>query len=336
MPLNVKEDETSPPGNALVDLGVTVPKPARLSIRRVENEPHHLGRGGWQPEVAWLDLPTIQCSATSTIVRAGPSIVGRIDELELIEIVLEGGRSLGTCRWPAMARPPIDFDDLGPAMAVRRKRLQEMQTVPEPPPKAPEPVPVVPPELMPAQPTPAGQKDEQPIKPRRSYSRLIVAPVLVLVPMILAGGFAAMKTGYIEWPPTTRGSASAVSLKPSEGELKARLADLIKRSVSDDEYVALGKEALAAGYGMIAFNAFDQANSWSNEEAAWEMARFRDPLVTDPVHSQIPNRQPQKAYPYYAKWKAQSQRHMAALKALCDAYPAIVSSTPEFQRECRS
>jgi hypothetical protein len=109
MSLSVTEEETA--GYATIDLGREIAgESLRLSFRRRNLEPRHLGSGGWQPEATWLEIHNIVQRTPTTVVRIGLSVVSRIDELEQIEIVCDGVGSLGVVWWPAMARPPVDLE----------------------------------------------------------------------------------------------------------------------------------------------------------------------------------------------------------------------------------
>jgi F-type H+-transporting ATPase subunit c len=109
MPLTITEEEIA--GFATLDLGREISGDSlRLSFRRRDLEPRHLGSGGWQAEAAWLEIHDIVQRAPTTVARIGPEVVSRIDELEQIEIVCDEVGSLGVVWWPAMARPPIDLE----------------------------------------------------------------------------------------------------------------------------------------------------------------------------------------------------------------------------------
>jgi hypothetical protein len=92
-------------GFALIDLGRDVGQGAiRLSFQRQGADPRHLGREGWQPEIAWHAADRVTSNAPNTIVRVGPAVVDRIDEHVPIEIVVEGEGSLGIVDWPQLAK----------------------------------------------------------------------------------------------------------------------------------------------------------------------------------------------------------------------------------------
>jgi hypothetical protein len=147
--LTITEEETA--GYAMIDLGREIAgENLRLSFRRRNLEPRHLGSGGWQAEAAWLEIRDIVQKIPTTVARLGPSVVSRIDELEQIEIVCEGVGSLGVVWWPAMARPPIGLES-GPNMWSDTIGLPSQEQQPFRFPSA-SPSPLIPPPPTPARP----------------------------------------------------------------------------------------------------------------------------------------------------------------------------------------
>ncbi len=113
MAIAIREDQTRAGGFAFIDLGrKLVRDPLKLSFRRLDTDPRHLGRDGWQSEIAWLEPDEVDQSGATTVVRVGPAIVDRIDELVPIEIFAQGEPSLGKVTWPQLTRSPGGFADL--------------------------------------------------------------------------------------------------------------------------------------------------------------------------------------------------------------------------------
>ena len=115
--------------------------------------------------------------------------------------------------------------------------------------------------------------------------------------------------------------------------MQAIIMDLIKRRAPAEEIQRAGELALRLGAGKAAFMAFDELAR--TEEVAWRMARFYDPLETDPVYrsSEVVQR-PASAATYYVLWKNQSQRHREALEKLCLANQPLQASNPGFKANC--
>ena len=101
------------------------------------------------------------------------------------------------------------------------------------------------------------------------------------------------------------------------GTFTSRVADLQGRS--DADKVALGEEALHAGCGSEAFQAFDSSDAQSSEAASWNLARFYDPNETDPVYRHAASVHPDYAAAYYKKWRDRSPRQAQALAKICEA-----------------
>jgi hypothetical protein len=162
MSLSVTEEETA--GYATIDLGREIAgESLRLSFRRRDLEPRHLGSGGWQPEATWLEIHNIVQRTPTTVVRLGLSVVSRIDELEQIEIVCDGVGSLGMVWWPAMARPPVDLESganiwfEAPSSPIETRRASQTTLISSPLP----PVPTRPPTPRPSPIPTSTPKNEQ-------------------------------------------------------------------------------------------------------------------------------------------------------------------------------
>src|SRR5258707_12252140 len=94
MAIAIREDQTRAGGFAFIDLGrKLVRDPLKLSFRRLDTDPRHLGRDGWQSEIAWLEPDEVDQSGGTTVVRVGPAIVDRSGELGPREVVAQGGPS---------------------------------------------------------------------------------------------------------------------------------------------------------------------------------------------------------------------------------------------------
>ena len=102
MTITVREDEDASGGYAFLDLGKKFDRSEpRLSIRRLNAEPRHLGLEGWQFEPAWLEPEASINNGGATVLRLGPQIIDQIEELVRIEISVEGE---GTYRPGDLAR----------------------------------------------------------------------------------------------------------------------------------------------------------------------------------------------------------------------------------------
>ena len=106
-------------------------------------------------------------------------------------------------------------------------------------------------------------------------------------------------------------------------------------------YLQLGRCALNRRFASLAFEAIKEPDTKFNEDAAWEMARFYDWLVTDPVYEDFAPAATRKserfiviAADYYALWQSRSERHQQALKRLCDANAALARTNEKLKRAC--
>ncbi len=88
---------------------------------------------------------------------------------------------------------------------------------------------------------------------------------------------------------------------------------------SDTQKVSLGEEALHAGCGSEAFQAFDASDPQTSEAAAWNLARFYDPNEGDPVYRGAASVHPDYAAAYYRLWRDRSPRQAQALARICEA-----------------
>ncbi|ACK82816.1 hypothetical protein [Methylorubrum extorquens] len=347
MALRVWEDNESI-GYARIDLGRRVPTPVRLSFQRVEDEPRHLGKEGWQPEIAWLEVHEVETNGETSIARVGPIVVSRISEFERIEIVADGIGELGTVSWPEMARPAVDLV-YGRDLWSARPGITGRAGGPPPPPPPPTPLPTPPiQQAYPlVAPPPALGTGEAPAPKVRSRLPVWLGFAVVAVACGLAAvqfngtadlcgmvGIAGCPRGGTH---VTQAPSPAPTPPFSEVDAKGQLNALINGSATDAQFVEMGRKALAAGYPVIALRAFEQVvDPKQNEEAAFQIARIFDPLVTDSVYASVHNRRPERASPYYSYCKRTSSRCAEALNRLCDANPDLKRTNAKFADECRN
>lgn len=336
MPITVTEDEAESGGYALIDLGALASTPLpRLSIRRQDAEPRHLGPDGWQPEVAWISPLSAESVGGRTIVRFGPAVVDYIPDEIAVEIVEEERGSFGMVRWPYITPAPQGAGVTIQPTARPRPVLEEMPAS-EPGPGADElpaheakqPEAALPLLDSPSEPTPQRRPSAAPIPPTtflpttppptsspRRTGRAIAAVLAVLI-LAGLGGSAWFFRDRLPWPPTP----TAVPQQPRAelAELERRYAALLERRPPAADLLAFGHEAVGFGHGRIAFRAFEEADPAASEEAAWELARFYDPrVVTGPLRDAATPNLAFAAY-YHALWKGRSARHTEALQAICD------------------
>ncbi len=88
------------------------------------------------------------------------------------------------------------------------------------------------------------------------------------------------------------------------------------RGGSDPDLLALSDAALAAGCGAKAYAAAEAVGA-NDEAAAWRLARFRDPIETDPVYRLAMPPRAAAAADLYAAWAGRSPRMAEALRRLC-------------------
>lgn len=326
MPITVREDEDESGGYALVDLGALASSPLpRLSIRRRDTEPRHLGPHDWQPEIAWLSPLSAESIGGRTVVRYGPDVVDRIpDEIE-VEIVEEGGRSFGAVQWPYVTPAPA-----GGGATIKSAPKHEPDPAPLPIPQPASPAPAEPPDRpveppsLPADGTAASGQISTLVAPLPAPSPGLPAPsrgsgrsvAAILVLLLLAGGAGAA------WLYRDRLSSpvapSQPESRPDPAEFTRRYATLLQRRAPATDLLAFGAEAMASGQGAMAFRAFEEADPAASEEAAWQLARFYDPRVTTgPARAAAAPNAPWAAY-YHALWKGRSTRHTDELRGLCE------------------
>ena len=107
-------------------------------------------------------------------------------------------------------------------------------------------------------------------------------------------------------------------LKPVDcSSFVGRVGEL--RGLSDSDKVAMGEEALHAGCGAEAFQAFDSSDAQASEPTAWYLARFYDPNEVDPVYRRTASVHPDFAAAYYKLWRDRSPRQAQALAKICEA-----------------
>ena len=107
------------------------------------------------------------------------------------------------------------------------------------------------------------------------------------------------------------------ALKPVDcSSFVGRVGEL--RGLSDSDKVAMGEEALHAGCGAEAFQAFDSSDAQASEPTAWYLARFYDPNEVDPVYRRTASVHPDFAAAYYKLWRDRSPRQAQALAKICE------------------
>jgi len=346
MSLRVTEDETARGGYAFVDLGRRVSRdPLKLSIRRLDVEPRHLGLEAWQPEIAWIEPVSIDNAGATTVVRVGPVIVDKIEEFVPVEIYVQQEGRIGQITWPFVTPSPqsltgikVQTDD--PA-ANANELLQAVEKAVETPPPPPPPPPK--PEPTPEKPADA-DKDKEPAKRGRGGLWL-----LLILLLVLAGGAAAYLRvpavrGFVDrmiWGPPAPPIPPVVPDPPrpppgpTAAELQARYDALIRASAPASAFVELGIQAIAAGHGTVAFRAFEWIGPESHPDAAWHLGRFYDPRVTEPAYRGAAAPSVRRAAEYYAMWKSRSPRHAEELRGLCAANPAALAADARLAALCR-
>lgn len=343
MSLRVTEDEAARGGFAFLDLGRKITRaPLKLSIRRLDVEPRHLGLESWQPEIAWIDPESIDNAGSTTVVHIGPVIIDKIEEFVPIEIFVQGDGRIGQLAWPFVTPSPqsltgIRIQQADPAAGegqlvetVEPARETLAPTLPVSPPIAPS---------EPAKPAPVAEAEPQVKKSGAQWLWLVIL-------VMLAGGT------YVAWPHVQRIIAErprpapppVVSpapppeprqVLPTAAELQARYDTLIRRNAPPNEFVELGTAAIAAGHGAVAFRAFEWAGPEANADAAWHLGRFYDPRVTEPVYRNAAAPNVQRAAEYYSQWKARLPPHAAELRGLCAANTAAQAANARLAALCR-
>ncbi len=185
-------------------------------------------------------------------------------------------------------------------------------------------------------------KAEATVVPKRR-SRWPLVAALVLLPLGAAAALIAVHPATLEelrQPQPKQGSTPPPQPAPSPPEEKQaeaaapapvpaepkpvdcsrfteRVGEL--RGRSDADKVAVGEDALHAGCGAEAFQAFDSSDPQASEPAAWYLARFYDPNESDPVYRRTASVHPDFAAAYYKLWRDRSPRQAQALAKICDA-----------------
>jgi hypothetical protein len=331
MSMDVKEDLDEAGGYAFINLGQQPDRPfKKISIRRLDAEPRHLGVEDWQPEVAWLEPRSIQRQANSTVIRIGPEVVDRIEELVRVEIVAEGEHPLGVVTWPAITPSPsiegslslqgptkhrphaVDDGPTKPAPATNLAGLKTDQVAPPG---------LHAPDLETTLPIKPGQR-------RRGVFWAVAALVVILGASGTIFLIMRQQAGLPNPPEAVR------SPTPSARELADKLDAMLLGSAAPSDFLALGAEALAAGHPAVAFRAFEAADPHTNPDAALQLAKIYDPRGADErPRAALPNAP--RAIAYYALWKNRSAPHTAELKALCSASANIVAGNDRLAAACR-
>lgn len=357
MTILVEEDMNEAGGYATIAVSPPVDAPfARLSIRRLDAEPRHLGMEDWQPEIAWFAPRLIERGADATVIHVGPEIVDRLQELVRIEIVAEGEAPLGVVTWPAITPSPgIDgalalqaaFKPAAPVTGQGQAIVPMTSTAALVSEAAPEPPPTNMPEaeLMAAvaeavlRPAPEPRPAPTPAPARNSKSWMIAA-ALALGALGAAGAWWQLRrapapaAAQAEAAPAATPATSPAPNGASAGELTRKLEGLLRHGGTPAAFLAIGNDALAAGHKAVAFRAYEAADPYTNADAAMALARFYDPRTTaDGERAAEPNAA--RAITYYALWKNRSPTHTAELRALCAASTSLVAGNDRLTAACR-
>jgi hypothetical protein len=358
MTIKVREDEYEGGGYAYLDLDRRVHAASpRISIRRLNAEPRHLGSDGWQFDPVWLTPLSCDNSGDTTTLYLGPEIVDQIEELVPIEIGVEHETSVDRLTWPAITPSPQSITDIGLQGAKKAQRAPER---PEPP--APD---------TNASPAPTRYEPDAAVIAAVAEAAFTVPPPERLAPptperrsgfwviaMILLGLAAAAAAGYV-WRPdffqdayATLAEAAKQRLAPnpappedagggpvtrtlSAEELDRKYQALVDAGADAPRLLDLAHEALRAGNARTAFRALEEANPFTNSDAAFEIAHFYDPRNNDPSYRSFARPDAARAASYYAEWKTRSPKHAAELTSLCAEYSAEQSSNSRFEAACR-
>jgi hypothetical protein len=346
MTIMVTEDIDAPGGFAFADLGRRIEAaPIALSIRRRLVEPRQLGTEGWQTDVVWLAPESVDHSSGSTVLRLGPSIVDWIEELVDVEISIRGEGVVGSLSWPSITPSARSLTGvrLGPAPraipeteaesppgrleAVDRLEL-EIRAVAEA---------IAPAEAAQASATPASSADEAQrdgAANANSKRGLITAAILLLIG---AGAVTYFMQSSQKPPAQAQAAPPAAEVQPrrtSEEALERRFYDIRNAGSSAGALAALATEALENGAGRVAFQAFEEMDPVRDSEAAWRMARFYDPRLSEPTLRDVAVPNAARAAHYYGLWKDRSDRHARELRELCQALRSGQISGQRAAAEC--
>ncbi len=331
MSIRVTEDESQIGGYALIELGSSI-TPTHLSYRRQDAEPRHLGLDGWQPEIAWLAPLATKRVEGKTVLQVGPEIVDQIEELVPVEIVANGEISLGLVSWPALTPFPSSGEIRLHGIARSADRLVSPSAE-----AAPAVAPVVASSLEIAKVTPVAEAAPQslanvPTVPKAKAGRRLALPLAAV--LIVAGASAV---GWHSTRPsaTNRNVQEAGPERISPDDARRRYDVLIRTGANPSEFLSLGREAVDAGQGTLAFRAFEEADPAANADAAWHLARFHDPRVVEQVYRDAARPNVARAAFYYALWRGQSPRHAEELRSLCQAYSELASRDEPLKASCR-
>lgn len=354
MTIKVFEDDDAAGGFAFLHLGYMLSHAqARLSIRRLNAEPRHLGLDGWQFEPAWLSPESCHESAGETVLRLGPQIVDHIEELVRVEIGIEGKGVIGQVNWPDITPSAQSITDINLyANPNGRKPLELAEAAAEPErPKQFEldqSIMIGVAQAVFSTPAPDVSAPVAPAPKRRLpiYILLILLAALgaleLMRPELLREAYAkavallapAVTNASQEAAPRTE-TTSPPAPGPSLRAMNERYLAMLTQGGTTTHFLEFGREALRAGHAHVAFRAFEEANPSANEEAAWEIAQFYDPRNTDASYRAVARPDAARAARYHAVWKGRSTRHAAELQALCEQAGREATTNPQLAASCR-
>ena len=340
MTITVREDEVASGGYAFLDLGRKLDRSEpRISIRRLNAEPRHLGLEGWQFEPAWLEPEASTDNGGATVLRLGPQIIDQIEELVRVEISVDGEGTIGQVTWPDITPSPKSI--LGISLEATAPHIKAAELVDAATPAAGPARPFEPDQdimmgiaeavfrpsvVEPRLPPPAPRQKRW---PRALLALLVIVACALGAVHLLKPAISTIPVGQ---PPIPAASSSG---SPSLQEIKRRYETMLTNGGTVTNFLEFGREALQAGNGQVAFRAFEEANPSANEDAAWELARFYDPRNDDAVYRTVARPDAARAARYLATWKARSPRHATELAALCAYSSSEMTTNRQLAAACR-
>ncbi|HTF67885.1 MAG TPA: hypothetical protein VK638_34920, partial [Edaphobacter sp.] len=309
MTITVREDEDASGGYAFLDLGRKFDRSQpRISIRRLNAEPRHLGLEGWQFEPAWLEPEASINNGGATVLRLAPQIIDQIEELVRIEISVEGEGTIGQVTWPDITPSPQSILGISLEATPPHKKAPEPAEIVTPAAELARPfnpdqdimiaiaeAVFTPPVVEPRLPRPAPR--------RRRFPRALLALIVVgcalgavqlLKPGLLCKAYEDIMA-RLNPPNSTSQLPIPGPASPSSEEMSRRYATMLTNGGTVTNFLEFGREALQTGNGQVAFRAFEEANPTTNEDAAWELARFYDPRNDDAVYRAVARRDAARA-----------------------------------------